>query len=174
MTKYYAGIGSRAAPKAICEKMTMIAEKLQGLGYVLRSGGANGADKAFADGATIKQIFLPWDDFNGHRLSYAIPAQAFEIAKMYHPGWDYLTPTVKKMMARNAMQILGPDLNEPSEFVVCWTPDGCTNAQERTRSTGGTGQAISHASSLNIPIFNLARNDHYLRFHQFINTVKAA
>jgi hypothetical protein len=169
MTKYYAGIGSRSAPKAICDKMTTIAVRLEAMGYTLRSGGAMGADAAFAKEVTSKQVFLPWDDFNGQRLSYAIPAEAYVIARQHHPGWDYLNDTVRKMMARNAMQILGPELNSPSEFVICWTPDGCANAAERTPGTGGTGQAIAHASCLGLPVFNLARNDHYLRLHQFIN-----
>lgn len=72
-------------------------------------------------------------------------------------------------MARNAMQILGPDLNEPCQFIICWTPDGCSNAQERTNLTGGTGQAIVHASALGIPVFNLAKIEHYARLNKFIN-----
>lgn len=171
--KYYAGIGSRSAPKAICDKMTTIAVRLEAIGYTLRSGGATGADTAFAKDVTNKQIFLPWDDFNGQRLSYAVPLGAYTIAQNHHPAWDHLTPASKKMMARNAMQILGPELNSPSEFVICWTPDGCINAQERKSTTGGTGQAIAHASCVGIPVFNLARNDHYLRLHQFINAEKA-
>lgn len=170
--KYYAGIGSRSAPKAICDKMTTIAVRLEAIGYTLRSGGATGADTAFAKEVTNKQIFLPWDDFNGQRLSYAVPLGAYAIAQHHHPAWDHLTPAAKKMMARNAMQILGPELNSPSEFVICWTPDGCTNAEERKSTTGGTGQAIAHASCIGIPVFNLARNDHYLRLHQFINSQK--
>jgi predicted Rossmann fold nucleotide-binding protein DprA/Smf involved in DNA uptake len=46
MTKYYAGIGSRETPKDICDIMTQLAIKLANNGWVLRSGGAKGADRS--------------------------------------------------------------------------------------------------------------------------------
>lgn len=55
-------------------------------------------------------------------------------------------------------QILGRDLSDPVDFVVCWTPDGCESEKERSRASGGTGQAIALASRLGIPVFNLARD----------------
>ena len=47
---YYAGVGSRETPLHICELMTQIAKKLSSLGWVCRSGGAEGADLAFMRG----------------------------------------------------------------------------------------------------------------------------
>ncbi len=59
----------------------------------------------------------------------------------------------KKFHARNVQQVLGKNLDTPTKFVVCWTPDG---AEQRTSNkTGGTGQAIRVAISNNIPVFNL-------------------
>lgn len=84
--KYYAGIGSRVTPLLICGEMTNIAIKLQSIGYTLRSGEAAGADMAFAKKVTDKQIFLPWDGFNGHKMIYPIPSVAFDIAEQYHPA----------------------------------------------------------------------------------------
>jgi len=51
--KYYAGIGSRSTPAEVLGKMTSIAGKLCDLGYVLRSGGAPGADTAFEAGVDL-------------------------------------------------------------------------------------------------------------------------
>ena len=66
--KYYAGIGSREAPALIQGFFTKLAERLAGQGYVLRSGGAAGADKAFEKGCDEasgeKEIFLPWAGYN--------------------------------------------------------------------------------------------------------------
>ena len=59
-------------------------------------------------------------------------------------------------MIRNVYQVLGKDLNTPSEFVICWTPDGAETANERSIKTGGTGFAIALADSLGIPVYNLA------------------
>lgn len=51
-----------------------------------------------------------------------------------------------KLQARNSYQILGLDLNTPSNFVICWTKNG--------KGSGGTGQAIRIARAYNIPIFD--------------------
>ena len=158
--KYYAGIGSRETPDPILRMMYTIALRLSSHQYILRSGGAPGADTFFEKGAFFedeyKQIFLPWKGFNGNRSNlWYIPPEAFEITARYHPAWKRLNEPARKLMARNAQQILGENLDTPVEFVICWTPDGCTRHETRTKETGGTGQAISIASSHGIPVYNL-------------------
>jgi hypothetical protein len=54
-------------------------------------------------------------------------------------------------MTRNSFQVLGPDLQSPVSFVVCWTTGG--------KISGGTGQALRIAKDLSIPIFNLYDKD---------------
>ena len=49
--EYYAGIGPRRVPKAIAEVMFHLAMKLGSEGLILRSGGAEGSDRAFEAGA---------------------------------------------------------------------------------------------------------------------------
>lgn len=160
--EYYAGIGSRTTPENILSAMTQIADKLQNKGYILRSGAAPGADTAFELGATPNvQIFVPWNNFQGKKMIYKIPDKAYEMASELHPAWKYLSDPVKSLMARNAMQILGPTLDMPSEFVICWTPDGCISHSQRKKETGGTGLAISLASNNGIPVFNLQRQTHF-------------
>ena len=58
----YAGIGSRQTPRGILDIMTRMATWLAGQGWYLHSGGAKGADTAFADGAPVadRTQFLPW------------------------------------------------------------------------------------------------------------------
>jgi len=43
--------------------MTKIAQRMSEKGFVLRSGGAKGADEAFENGAGEKEIYLPWRGF---------------------------------------------------------------------------------------------------------------
>jgi len=50
------------------------------------------------------------------------------------------------LQARNSHQVLGLDLNTPSDFVICWTKNG--------KDQGGTFQTIRIARSYDIPIFN--------------------
>jgi hypothetical protein len=176
--KVYAGIGSRRAPKDILELFEEVAYQLGLRGFSCRSGGADGCDDAFergarralAQGKGALELYLPWPGFNGRQSAHARPPQkAFDIAAGLHPGWPRLGSGPQKLMARNAQQILGADLDWPASFVLCWTPDGCASAAERTRETGGTGQAIAHASGLGIPVYNAQRPDHLERIHAFLS-----
>lgn len=142
----YAGIGARATPPEILDLMTRIARYLSTQGYTLRSGGAKGADSAFERGATRKEIFYAKDAKN-HPGALATVAQ-------FHPAPQALSEYVRLLMARNAFQVLGKNLNDPVDFVICWTPDGATSST--TRRTGGTGQAIRIAAAHNIRVLNLA------------------
>lgn len=63
-------------------------------------------------------------------------------------------------MARNVLQVLGPNLNEPSEFTICWTQDGAYTQAMRGKKTGGTGLAISISCNYGVPVFNLQNKIH--------------
>lgn len=157
--KHYAGVGSRETPGTVLELMTLIASQLESEGWVLRSGGADGADTAFDLGVKSpenKEIFLPSPYFNGK--SYRHPGyyhsselpgyrEASRTVREFHPAPDRLSEYGHKLMARNAMQVLGPSLDTPSKVVVAWTKNG--------KITGGTGQALRIANFHNIPTFNL-------------------
>lgn len=136
----YVGVGSRQTPFDICEVMTEIARRRHDAGWILRSGGALGADRAFEAGAgDLKEIYLPWGD---------IPLQeAMEFTRHYHPKWSACSPVARAMHARNAFQVMGVDLATPADYLICWTPEG--------KVTGGTGQAMRIALAHDIPILNL-------------------
>lgn len=150
--KYYAGVGSRSTPYRMCHFMTQVASWMQEKGWTLRSGGADGADTAFERGVTgtNKQIFLPWSGFNKNRSNlYTMPREAFQTVDQFHPAPHRLSPAGRKMMARNACQVLGPDLNTYSRTVLCWTPGGLGD--------GGTGQAIRIARHYEISVHDLGK-----------------
>jgi len=104
----------------------------------------------------FRSIYLPWKDFNSSKSPlHHIPIEAFEVAgDIYGPTWQYAPLTTKKFMARNMQQVMGFGLDEPSKFVICWTPDGCTTKAARSKQTGGTGQAIAYADEMEVPVFN--------------------
>lgn len=156
---FYTGVGARKTPDNVLRLMESIAKKLSSAGYVLRSGGAKGADSAFESGAGLnKQIF--------HARN--ANSQAMEIVRTLHPAWNRCSEFVRKLHGRNAFQVLGKNLDNPSHFMICWTPDGCLSHQTRSYKTGGTGTAISVASIYNVPIFNLADKEHFRRLQQFV------
>lgn len=159
--KTYAGIGSRKTPQSILPLMTDIASFLSTKGYVLRSGGADGADIAFEKGATAKEIYLPWKGFNENDSPlYEISEEAMFMAQEYHPSWDSLTDSSKLLHARNCQQIMGIDLCSPVDFVVCWTLKG--------NLVGGTAQALRIAISHNIRILNLGLEEDRIKINQWM------
>lgn len=172
--KSYTGIGARLTPNEILRRMRVYALTLARLDFNLRSGGADGADTAFEVGCDrdngSKEIFLPWKGFNNNTSPlFTPPLEAFEIAAdVYGSSWQYIKTTTKKFMARNIQQVLGKNLDDPSLFVLCWTNDGCLTREQRSKKTGGTGQAIACASERNIPVFNLQREGEETRFLTFL------
>lgn len=147
---YYAGIGSRQTPDHILELMAELARYLAGKGWILRSGGAAGADQAFEHAAGGGEIFT------AHGF---IPAWTRIFTEYFHPNPSALTPYARRLMDRNAMQILGMEGDFPVEFVVCWTKDG--------KKVGGTAQAIRIAEFYHIPIYNLAIDGELDRLYEY-------
>lgn len=152
--KYYAGVGARDTPEDVLEVMEQLGAMCSDAGWTLRSGGAEGADTAFetGHGNGDKEIFLPWGKFNGNNSKlFKSSDDAYTTAKALLPYWDKLQQGPKHMHARNMHIIAGQFLNEPVDFMICWTKDGTIR--------GGTGVAIMAATVAGIPIFNLGSKD---------------
>lgn len=156
--KIYAGIGNRDTPLAFLALISEISKRLQKHSYCLRSGAAEGADMAFMNGTMNAEIYVPWHNYNGFPMRHQIPREAERLAAQYNPHWEKtnVSKGVKAMHARNMMIITGPHLEDPVDFVVCYTRDGCDCHATRSPQTGGTGSAISYADAQQIPIINLA------------------
>lgn len=178
MQRSYAGIGSRRTPLEICALMTETARLLAArYGLRCRSGGAARADQAFQNSALLWEpglfdLFLPWDGYNGHQGAYARlyrpEPEAYEIAARYHPWWSSIKGEgVRHLLARNCHIALGPNLDSPVSFVVCWTPDGSIDGQGP--DSGGTGHCLRviAGEAPGTPVFNLAREDHYEWVQEF-------
>lgn len=162
LNKIYTGIGSRKTPPEILELMVKIGTTLAKNDWTLRSGHADGADEAFERGARAVQgkteIYLPWEGFNqtsSFNPSFIVPStkcpqynEALKIAAQFHPAWNQCSHGAKSLHTRNVYQVVGLDLNTPTDLVICWTKDG--------KRGGGTGQALRIAEYLKIPIFDLA------------------
>jgi len=133
---YYAGIGSRKTPKNICTIMSSLAAKLSNSNYILRSGGAGGADTAFENGSEDSIIYRPKD----------ATGDSIKLASKFHPAWDMCNGYVRKLHGRNAQIILGDSLKDPAEFVICWSAN---------ESAGGTSIGIKIARAHDIPVYNL-------------------
>lgn len=148
---YYAGIGSRETPNDILEIMKKLSKKLEIEGYILRSGHAIGADRAFESNINNKEIFI----------ANQATQEAINYASNFHPYWNNCNEYIKKLHGRNAMIILGKELNKPVRFVVCWTKNG--------KDIGGTGLSIRIANKNNIRIFNLFNKEILNKILKYIN-----
>lgn len=148
--KYYAGVGSRQTPRNVQDMMFKVADFLQNHGYTLRSGGAEGADRAFEMGVTgiitADKLLIAKEIFK--TKTHGTSAVAEAIAATVHPAWHNCSEYARSCHARNVFQILGADLKTKSDFVLCWTPKG--------QAVGGTATAINLALREKIPVYNLA------------------
>lgn len=164
----YAGIGSRSAPLGTRGCCVTVARKMREQGWILRSGGAEGCDTAFAKGAGDQaEIFLPWPDF-GQEM-YAEPSPWFErpvelprpssmalkMVSTFHPAPSRLSWAAKQLHGRNCHIILGRHLDAPVDRVICWTLD---------EHRGGTSFALRVARAHDIEVHNLADAQVFARY----------
>ena len=155
----YAGVGARRTPEPVLARMRDLARYLGERGWRLRTGGADGADNAFAAAAPPdrRDVYVPWRGYNGWDASACRVLAPAEIEAMrplaapHHPAWERCSARVRNLHARNVAVLLGPDLRRPAHAVLCWTRNG--------QDVGGTGMAIRLARHHRIPVLNLAEVD---------------
>lgn len=174
--KYYTGIGSRKAPEPVTDIMSDLAVILYNLGYILRSGRAEASDYAFQRGAefamrqpmissntkTRQEIYIPNERFNACFGNIgAINPSKFDnyreaelLMEDIHPAGRRLKGFAREAHIRNMYQVLGQDLNTPSDLVILWAkPKG------KFEVDGGTNSAFQLARLYKIPTFNLYKQE---------------
>lgn len=161
-TKTYTGIGSRDTPPEIQTEMTALAKTLAEKGYTLRSGKADGADKAFQTGAESAksknlEIYIPWKGFENKSsvsnrfdiVPNLMNELCYDIASMFHPAWGRCSAGAKKLHGRNVCQVLGDKLDSKTNFVIYWA------LEKNNIVRGGTATAVSIARHYRIPTINM-------------------
>lgn len=168
--KIYTGVGSRSTPAEMLNIIQNVASVLGKQGWVLRSGGADGADSAFEAGCDAvqgsKKIYIPWDGFNGRRqdgrsvltLEQGDRAGAMDLVKEVHPAYGMLSRGALALHARNAYEVLGLYLDTPSKFLLCYAP-----VDKYGVPKGGTRTSWVLAQKCGIPCFNLINDRDYER-----------
>lgn len=172
----YAGIGSRKATstKMVEPMMRECVEHLNAYGAICRSGGAEGPDEWCETSSTDVERYLPFAKFRideikqtpyirtikTWELPKAIQEKAMQMAIEVAPHLKFARYGARIMHGRNPFQIFGEHLNDPVDFVLCWTKHG--------KIEGGTATAINIALKNNIPVFNLGSGDGLIRFKQFM------
>lgn len=148
-------------------------------GRVCRSGGAEGADESF-ESAHRLDLYLPWRNFRNKSGIWNYSQRQLDFAdSVLREAFPHslVKPTTRALFRRNVWQIVGvchslKDV-KPSEFVVCWTPDGATCLDEYDiQTTGGTGIAINVASLFNVPVCNLQLESHHEQVFEYCRKVE--
>ena len=156
-------VGWRYTPKDIMAIMIRLTSKLENDGCRLRTGDCPiGGDLACRSGVKHRaniEVYTPFEE---------IPQLGYDLVDELHGRPSKLTPMGRKLMARNAMQVLGRNCDDPSNLLVCYTEDGCLNHASRTKDTGGTGQAISIADKYGVKILNLSDYSHLELVEQYL------
>ena len=171
----YTGVGARTTPDRILDIMEHVGYVLAQRGYVLRSGGAEGADKAFEAGCDAahgsKKIYIPWSGFNNYipngesimTLDQGNRDGAIDIIKDVHPAFNRLSRGALALHARNVYQVAGLYLDSPSQFLLCYA-----SVDAQGIPVGGTRTAWVVARMFDIPCFNLSNDRDYERITKFL------
>lgn len=156
--EFFSGIGSRQTPPEICNIISKIGNKLQKVKnpkqLILRSGRAEGADKAFEKyvHSENKIIYTPQNfNQNPENLDICIP----ELESILDPGIKLknMRPFIKLLLLRDINQVLGDPENgwQKSKFLICWVPTENYSLKE----AGGSRYAIRCALKHGIKVYNL-------------------
>ena len=189
----YTGIGSRDTPKDIQWIMSRIGYGMAKRGHTLRSGRADGADQAFENGLfsyieaitekvdtlshttpipELAELYKPWRTFGSPTTTWDILptddpklwSRALQIVRDIHPNPDALSDAAKLLHGRNVFQVLGKDLNTPSNFIIYWA-----KTDKNGIPVGGIRTAVRLAQLKNIPTINMLDPDWNDRFKELVN-----
>lgn len=181
---WYAGVGSRETPEDIKELMRHLSLALYAKGYALSSGDAEGADRAFYEGAIKSphyyqlgaRIYLAWDGVFGRHhdpKEFFFDASSFEtwatantLAAEIHPAWNHCGRGARAMHSRNVYQVLGHTLTEPISALIYWAkPKG-----KDEQVSGGTNQALQTSIKFGIKNrINLYTDEGMVRATKFLD-----
>jgi hypothetical protein len=154
----YAGIGSRALTQDEWNFCYNTGVYLANLGWMLKTGAADGADKAFAEGALHAggkvTLCLPWWSYNKEWVQAAknkgalthtlknSDTDAFQSVEKHHPCPSILTRGPRALHARNFLII------QETKMVLAWP-------KPKGQNLGGTGQGIRIAEDMGIEVIRL-------------------
>lgn len=152
-------IGSRKPPERIANIAVKIGRALNERGIRAYSGGAPGMDSHFLFDYSPDNrcIILPENGFNGLfsngkdiiDFRDLNTQKAADEARKVAGNFDTQNEYVQRRYARNTIQVLRENLDNPTDFVLFWAEEreGCVK--------GGTAIAVRLARLYRVPCFNL-------------------
>lgn len=130
----------------------------------------------------LKEIYMPYRGFNNHDDDsiYNYDEKHKERIRRFLATMrldrsvsDADSPYVLRDCAVRLYQVLGFSLNSNSKFLICWTPDGVTEAKNVTRNTGPTGISIILADHFKMPVMNIGNETNMQQIQNRITQLKS-
>jgi len=149
--KIIAIIGSRETPNDQLKKIEQIAEFFAKKGWILRTGGAKGADEFGLKGfkkvpGSKVELYLPWQGHENHK-GILWSKENWDEASKHHPHWETMSLNSKIFHSRNVSIALGLDNKSLPDLMVSWTENG--------EEIGGSMMCLKLARLNKILSFNL-------------------
>lgn len=175
---FWTGVGSRETPIEICNLMTKIASKLEQntknteYDYILRSGRAIGADKAFEKGIknSKNKCIYTIENFDFSPENYEMCKSEILSILDSNLNFDNYGKNAQILILRDVNQVLGSKNTnlEKSKFLICWTKHVNYYAKP-PNACGGTRFAVRIALKHGIPVFNLLIKEDRERIEKFLS-----
>jgi hypothetical protein len=167
MNVVVAAVGQRNLPRSEHDFVRKIGFYVARKGNTVISGGADGCDTLFLEGAIaaggIGRIYLPWPGFGEgrHPAGAEIYATDFtpdvvDLAASNHPIWNSLSTGVRRLMCRNAQ------LAKLADQMIAYPRRGGDTP------LGGTAHAMHCAETLGRRVYDLSDSVTYGRYVDLI------
>lgn len=172
MREFITTIGSRETPADICNLMSLIGEKLQ-YKYIIRSGGAIGADKAFEKNVKPENKYIyTVKNFDFSQENYEFVYSELMSIWDKDLNFDLYGKTSQILLLRDINQVLGSRKTslEKSKFLICWTKHERYNETGKNR-VGGSRIAIRCALKHGIKVHNLVNPETLKTVKTWLNIV---
>lgn len=197
---YYTGIGSRNIPDEVIGVMEDAAYRLAKMGWVLRSGKADGSDAAFQRGMQryakdvglnfsqhLAEIYIPWGKFKGgsglgdywditlDKIDSLYP-EHIQMRKEWmsevHPAPERLSQGAEKLHLRNVHQVFGANL---SDAYLNQSKFVLYYAKEDKKGNpkGGTATAVNLAKKQGVRVLNLLTQEGRDVLEKFLTSMEA-
>ena len=154
--RIYAGIGSRETPAEVQGIMRALAAKMEQDNWLLRSGGARGADAAFEAGVSNpahRAIFLPGQSFNGRRAG---PGGYYDAQQL--PGWTEALGTVTRYHPSRGYQLAATEMAQSGGLPLATVEEKRRRFGPKTDRSGRPLTLEEEASGVALGVSLQARN----------------
>lgn len=111
---------------------------------------------ALVNETTRKQYMLPWKGFDDKPTDDVYGYTTQEAIKIFKQSTMAELPKgVYPIAALKVNLLLGRSCDNPSKFVLIWTPDAATSIADISKDTGWLASVIKLAEQNKIPVYNL-------------------